>query len=106
MPDFDTRKPPGTNEPRRSRIQSIVNELRSLLTVTKHRLAFMVDALSILWVENRPRSLLAGALLLFVIVAAPLGLLIYPLSGLADRQLAYQFDGYIWTIDPDGSDPT
>jgi Tol biopolymer transport system component len=106
MPDFDTRKPPESDEPRRSRIQSIVNELRSLLTATKRRLAFTVDALSILWVENRPRSLLAGAVLLFVIAAAPLGLLIYPLSGLADRQLVYQFDGYIWTINPDGSDPT
>jgi Tol biopolymer transport system component len=106
MPDFDTRKPQEDREPRRSRIQSIANGLQSGFTATKRRLPFIVDTLSILWVENRPRSLLVGAVLLFLIAAAPLGLLIYSLSGLADRQLVYQFDGYIWTINPDGSDPT
>jgi dipeptidyl aminopeptidase/acylaminoacyl peptidase len=106
MPDFDTRKPQGDPKPGRSLIQSMANELQSFFTAIKRRLPFVTDTLCILWVENRPRSLMTGGVLLFIIAAAPLGLLIYSVSGRGDPRLVYVSHGHFRTIKPDGSDPT
>jgi len=120
MPDFDTRKPQGSDEPNSPRIQSIANRLSSLLTASKPRLLSMASTVRDSLIANRLRSLLIGGVLLFVIAAVPVGLLLYSVSGpgdqrsvsglgdwqLGDRRLVYEFDGYLWTINPNGSNLT
>ena len=60
MPDFDTRTPQEPNEPNRLPIMSIANRVRNLLIATRLR-----------------TLLIGGGTLLFVVVAVPVGLLIY-----------------------------
>ena len=66
MPDFDTRKPRGHNEPNRVRIQVVANKLRTVLIATRPRLRTL---------------LVGGGVFLFVIVAVPAGLLMYSSGG-------------------------
>jgi Tol biopolymer transport system component/uncharacterized protein YjbI with pentapeptide repeats len=86
MPDFDTRKPQGPNERNRPRIQSIAIRLRSLSTGGKRRILSMASTLRRWWIANRNRSLLIGGILLFVLVAAPVGVLIYSIGGSGNPQ--------------------
>ena len=66
MPDFDTQKPQESDEPNGLRSRSLTNRVRNSL------------------IANRLRTLLiGGGVLMFVVVAVPVGLLIYPYSGLA-----------------------
>lgn len=99
MPDFDTRKPQKPNEPSRHRISFIAdklppmlsankrrialiaNRLRSLLMASKRRTLSMANTLRGSFMANRLRTLLIGGVLLFVAVAVPIGMLIYPFSG-------------------------
>src|SRR5215211_1712368 len=81
MPDFDTRKPQGSNEPNRPRMTSITNRLSGLLSASKHRILSIASALRRSLIANRYRSLFVGGVLLFVVVAAPVGLLIYSFGG-------------------------
>src|SRR5215217_6670525 len=88
MPDFDTRKPQGSNEPNRPRMTSITNRLSSLLSASTFRILSIASALrrSVIanryrrLIANRYRSLFVGDVLLFA-VAAPVGLLIYSFGG-------------------------
>jgi Tol biopolymer transport system component len=77
MPDFDTRKPQESNEPSRSRIRSIANRLSSLLSASKIRIQSIARTIRRPLMANRNRTLLIGGGLLFVMVAVPVGLLIY-----------------------------
>jgi hypothetical protein len=66
MPDFDTRTRQEQNQPNRPRSLSIASRVRNLL------------------IAMRLRTLLfGGGILLFVVVAVPVGVLIYSSSGLA-----------------------
>ena len=66
MPDFDTRTRQEPNQPNRPRTLSIASRVRNLL------------------IAMRLRTLLfGGGILLFVVVAVPVGALIYSSSGLA-----------------------
>lgn len=86
MPDFDTRKPQGSNEPYRVRTTLIANRLRGLLRAGKLRFLSMASTLRSSLMANRLRTLLIGGILLIVIVAAPAGLLIYSLGGFSRPQ--------------------
>jgi hypothetical protein len=66
MPEFNARTPQEANEPNKLPIVSIANRVRNLLIATRLR-----------------TLLIGGGILLFVVVAVPVGLLIYPSSGLA-----------------------
>src|SRR5215211_6473185 len=81
MPDFDTRKPQGSNERSRPRMRLITNRLSSLLSASKFRILSIASALRRSLIANRYRSLFVGGVLLFVVVAAPVGLLIYSFGG-------------------------
>jgi hypothetical protein len=81
MPDFDTRKPQESKGPNRPRIPLIANRLSSLLTASKRRILSMASTLRHSLMANRNRSLVIGGGLLFEIVVAPVGVLIYPLGG-------------------------
>ena len=89
MPDFNTRRPQEQNRPSKLRTALIANKLRtllfatrlrSLLIVSKLRTLFMANTLRRLLMANRRRSLLIGGVLLCVMVAVPVGLLIYSSS--------------------------
>ena len=77
MPDFDTRKPQGSNEPNRPPMTLLANRLSRLLSASKGRILSMAGMLRHSLMANKLRSLLLGAILLF-------GLLIYSSSELAD----------------------
>jgi hypothetical protein len=79
--DFDTRKPQGSDEPNRSRMRLIANRLSRLLSSAKLRILSMTSTLRHSLMANRNRSLVIGGALLFAIVAAPVGVLIYPVGG-------------------------
>jgi hypothetical protein len=97
MPDFDTRKPQSPNERNRPRIQSIANTLRSLSTGGKRRILSRASTLRHSLMANRNRNLLIGGVLLFAIVAAPVGVLIYSLGGFGHpQQEARQVDPRCW----------
>jgi hypothetical protein len=66
MPDFDTRTRQEPDEPNGPRNPSIVSRVRDLLIAMRLR-----------------TLLIGGGVFLFVVVAIPVGLLIYPYSGLA-----------------------
>ncbi len=66
MPDFDTQTRQEPNEPNRPRSLSIAGRVRILLIAMRLR-----------------TLLIGGGILLFVVVAVPVGLLIYSSSGLA-----------------------
>jgi Tol biopolymer transport system component len=80
MPDFDTRKPQGSSEPRRHRIALIADPLRNLSIASKRRILPMARVLRDLLVANRRLTLLIGGVFLCVMVAVPVGLLIYSSS--------------------------
>jgi Tol biopolymer transport system component len=82
MPDFDTRKPQESNEPRRHRIALIVGPLHSLSRASKRRILLMARGLRDSLMANRPRTLLIGGVFLCVMVAVPVGLLTYSSSEL------------------------
>ena len=89
MPDFDTREPQEPNEPNRLRIAVIANKLRTLLNATRSRIVLIANRVRSLLIANRLRTLLiGGGTLLFVVVAVPMGPLIYHSSGLGDQQQA------------------
>src|SRR5215210_5635072 len=97
MPDFDTRKPQSPNERNGPRIQSIANRLRSLSTGGKRRILSRASTLRHSLMANRDRNLLIGGVLLFAIVAAPVGVLIYSLGGFGHpQQEARQVDPRCW----------
>jgi len=97
MPDFDTRKPLGSNEPNRPRMALIANRLSSLLSAGKLRIPSMASTLSRSLIANRNRSLLIGGILLFVMVAAPTGLLIYSFGEFSHpQQEARRVDPRCW----------
>jgi hypothetical protein len=74
MPDFDTRESQEPNEP---------NKLRALVSATRPRIVLFANRVRSLLIANRLRALLiGGGSLLFVVVAVPIGLLIYSSSGL------------------------
>jgi hypothetical protein len=60
MPEFNTRKPQRPNEPNKLRSPVIASKLRSLVIATRLR-----------------ALLIGGGILLFVVVAVPVGLLLY-----------------------------
>jgi DNA-binding XRE family transcriptional regulator len=70
MPDFDTRKPQGSNEPNRVRTTLIANRLRGLLRAGKLRFLSMGSTLRSSLMANKLRTLLIGGILLIVMVAA------------------------------------
>jgi Tol biopolymer transport system component len=80
MPDFDTRKPLGSDEPNRSRMPSSANGLRGLLTTIKLRIALLAGMVRRLSMANRRRTLLIGGSVVLFVVAVPLGLIIYSFS--------------------------
>src|SRR3712207_1890047 len=90
MPDFDTRKPQGSGERNSSRVSSTANRLRGLLTASKLRTLSMANTLRSSFMANRRRSLLLSGVLLCVMVAVPVGLLIYSSSGGDHQQLGSQ----------------
>jgi hypothetical protein len=55
MPDFDTRKPPGTNETGRFRFPFGASRLRSMATASKRRILLMANALWGSLMANRDR---------------------------------------------------
>jgi len=107
VPDFDTRTPREPDEPSRHRVASIVEKLRALLIVARSRVLSIANRLRSLLSTTTLRTLLiGGGVLLFVIAAAPLGLLIYSVIGRGAPRLVYLSHGHYRTINPDGSDPT
>src|SRR5215210_4690933 len=80
MPDFDTRKPQGSDEPNRPRMTLIANRLSRLLSASKVRILSIADTLSHSLMANKLRSVLLGAVLLLVIAPASVGLLMYTFS--------------------------
>jgi hypothetical protein len=68
MPDFDTRTRQEPNQPNRPRSLSTASRVRNLLIAMRLR-----------------TLLIGGGILLFVVVAVPVGLLIYSSSGLAQE---------------------
>jgi Tol biopolymer transport system component len=102
--DFDTRTPQEPKRTIRLRIAVIANKLRTLSIATRPRIQLIVHKLRNLPIAsklhtltmantlrgslmaNRLRSLLIGGVLLFVAVAAPVGLLIYSSGGMGDQQ--------------------
>jgi Tol biopolymer transport system component len=87
MPDFNTRKPQGSNQPNRSRLSSTANGLRGLLTTGKLRILLMAGTIRRFLVANRRRTLLVGGGIVLFVVAVPLGLIIYsPSEGAGDDQ--------------------
>ena len=109
-PDFNTRKPQGSNEPNGPRIRSVAHTLSSLLSASTIRRSL---------IANINRSLLIGGVLIFVIIAAPVGLLIYTFGGFPHPQQEAEYlndkivfeytseDGTgIWTMNADGSNMT
>src|SRR5215203_5514403 len=110
MPDFETRTPQGSNEPHRPRMTLIANRLSRLLIASKLSHSLMA---------NRDRSLLVGGVLLFVLVAASVGLLIYSFGGFGHPQqeaeylnekIVFEYKSEsgtaIWTMNADGSNMT
>jgi hypothetical protein len=81
MPDFDTRKPQGSDEPNRPRLPLAADRLRSLSSGGKRRILSRASTLRRSLMANRNRSLLISGVFSFVIVAAPAGVLIYSLGG-------------------------
>jgi hypothetical protein len=71
MPDFDTRKPQGSDE---------ANRLSRLLSASKVRILSIASMLRDSLMANKRRSLFVGGVLLFVIAPASVGLLIYTIS--------------------------
>jgi uncharacterized protein YjbI with pentapeptide repeats/Tol biopolymer transport system component len=119
MPDFDTRKPQGSNEPNRPRMTLIANRLSTLLSASKDRILSMAGTLRRSLMSNKLRSLLVGGVLLFVIAPALVGLFIYTFSGFGyPQQKAEYLNGKIvfadtsesgegiWTMNADGSNMT
>jgi Tol biopolymer transport system component len=86
MPDFDTRKPQGSDEPNRPRMTLIENRLSRLLSASKVRILSIAGPLGRSLMANKLRSLLIGGVLLFVIAPALVGLLIYALRGFPHPQ--------------------
>lgn len=84
MPDFDTREPQGSNEPRRSRVRSIANRLSGLLRAGKLRILSTAGALRRLLAANRFLGLSVGWILLFALAVIAVGLLVRSL-GWPDR---------------------
>src|SRR5918995_4219860 len=89
MPDFDTRKPPGANEPYRPRIVSIANKIRTLLMANKPRILSIASSLRRPSTANRPRTLLIGGGVLLFVVAVGVGLFLHPFGGPGGLQQAY-----------------
>jgi len=81
MPDFDTRKPQGSNEPNRPPMTLLANRLSRLLSASKGRILSMAGMLRHSLLANKLRSLLIGGVLIFVIAPALVGLLIYSFGG-------------------------
>ena len=84
MPDFDTRKPQGSNEPNRPRMTLIANRLSRLLSASKVRILSIASTLRRFLMANRLRTLLIGGGMMLFVAAAALGLLIYSSIELAD----------------------
>jgi hypothetical protein len=80
MPDFDTRKPQGSDEANRPRMTLIANRLSRLLSASKVRILSIASMLRDSLMANKRRSLFVGGVLLFVIAPASVGLLIYTIS--------------------------
>lgn len=119
MPDFETRTPQGSNEPHRPRMTLIANRLSRLLSASKLRILSIASTLSHSLMANRDRSLLVGGVLLFVLVAASVGLLIYSFGGFGHPQqeaeylnekIVFEYKSEsgtaIWTMNADGSNMT
>jgi hypothetical protein len=116
MPDFDTRKPQGSDKPNRPRIQSIANRLSSLLTASKPRILAIASTIRRSLTANKVRSLFVGGVLSFVIAPALVGLLIYSIGGFGyPKQEAEYLKGKIvfeyrnvgiWAMHADGSNMT
>ena len=97
MPDFDTRKPQESNEPNRPRIPLIANRQSRLLGASKVRILAIASTIRHSLLANKLRSLLLGAILLFVIAPALVGLLIYSFGGFPHpQQEARQVDPRCW----------
>jgi hypothetical protein len=88
MPDFDARKPQERNDPNRVRIQSCANKLRTLLIATRPRIVLIANRVRNALIENRLRTLLIGGGILLLVVAVPVGLLMYSSSGMGDNPLS------------------
>jgi uncharacterized protein YjbI with pentapeptide repeats len=114
--DFDTRKPQGSDEPNRPRIPLIANRLSRLLSASKVRILSMAGTLRRSLMANKLRSLLLGAILLFVVAPASVGLFIYSFGGFGYPQqeaeylngkIVFEYRGAgIWAMNADGSNVT
>ena len=71
MPDFDTRTPREPSGP---------NKLRTHLSATRARIVLIATRVRNLLIANRLRTLSIGGALLLLVVAVPIGLLIYSSS--------------------------
>ena len=79
MPDFNTRKPQGSDERNRPRLSSTASGLRGQLTTGKLRILLMLGTIRPYLRANRRTLWIGGGIVLFV-VAVPLGLIIYSFS--------------------------
>ena len=86
MPDFDTRKPREANEPEGFRMTLVASSLSRLLSASKLRIQSVADAVRRSPVTNRLLAPWLGAVLLFVIAAASVGLIISSYGGFVHQQ--------------------
>ena len=97
MPDFDTRKPQGSNEPNRPPMTLLANRLSRLLSASKGRILSMAGMLRHSLLANKLRSLLIGGVLIFVIAPALVGMFIYSFWGFSPpQQEARELDPRCW----------